>query len=255
MKELLLKISEKSPLVHNITNFVVMNNTANALLAIGASPVMAHATEEVEEMVAISSALVINVGTLSPRWVDAMEVAMVRAKKLGVPIVYDPVGAGATSYRNQVNARLLQAAAPDVIRGNGSEIMALAQSGGIKTKGVDSTASSDSAINAARMLSEQLGSVVVISGKTDYIVSGGCTLENKFGTPLMTAVTGMGCTATAICGAFTAVERDFARAAQAAMELMGRAGEAALAKTNSPASFQIAFIDSLYELRTEKDDF
>lgn len=245
--ENLRKINERSPLVHNITNFVVMNNTANALLAIGASAVMAHAVEEVEQMAAASSALVINVGTLSDRWVVAMELAMKSAQKVGVPIVYDPVGAGATTYRNRVNERLLSAVSPTIIRGNGSEIMALAMTGTV-TKGVDSTASSDNAIEAAHKLSAQYGSVVVISGQTDYIVCGDKILENHYGTPLMSRVTGMGCTATAICGAFAAVESDAAKAAYQAMTLMGMAGEQAYGKTQLPGSFQVHFIDALYEL-------
>lgn len=246
MESILKRITEKSPLVHNITNYVVMNNTANALLAIGASPVMAHAEQEVEQMVAISSALVVNVGTLSDKWVNAMELAMLKAVALGVPVVYDPVGAGATAYRNYVNSRLLAAAAPTIIRGNGSEIMALSKFA-IQTKGVDSTASSDTAIEAAKALSRQYNATVVISGQTDYVVKGDMVAENNFGTPLMTRITGMGCTSTAICGAFIAVERDSAVAALAAMELMGRAGEEALKKTNLPGTFQSAFIDSLYQ--------
>lgn len=246
MEKILKKITEQAPLVHNITNYVVMNNTANALLAIGASPVMAHATQEVEQMVAISSALVVNVGTLSERWVEAMRMAMVRAVALGIPVVYDPVGAGATAYRNDVNNRLLTAASPTIIRGNGSEIMALSKSA-VQTKGVDSTAASDTAIEAAKLLSQQYNATVVISGQTDYIVNGERVTQNSFGTPLMTRVTGMGCTSTAICGAFVAVEPDSAVAALAAMELMGRAAEHTLTKTTLPGTFQSAFIDSLYE--------
>lgn len=247
MTQSLKKIVERSPLVHNITNYVVMNNTANALLALGASPVMAHAREEVEQMATIASSLVVNVGTLSAPWVDAMEYAMVAALAAEVPIVYDPVGAGATDYRNSVNKRLLAAASPTIIRGNGSEIMALAQLG-VVTKGVDSTASSDTAIEAAQRLYKLYGSVVVISGATDYIVCGDKILENHHGTPLMTRVTGMGCTSSAVCGAFVAVNPDTQQAAYEAMTLMGMAGEKALSKSNAPGSFQVAFIDALYEI-------
>lgn len=248
MQNDLKKIVEQSPLIHNITNYVVMNNTANALLAIGASPVMAHAEQEVEQMASIASALVINVGTLSHNWVQAMELAMRAAQRSGVPIVYDPVGAGATDYRNEVNNRLLGAVSPTIIRGNGSEIMALARTGAV-TKGVDSTSSSDSAIESAKLLSAQYGSVVVISGATDYVVSGETVLQNHRGTPLMTRITGMGCTSTAICGAFVAVNpQNPAQAALHAMELMGRAGEMALQTTQSPGTFQTIFIDALYRI-------
>lgn len=243
-------IREQAPLVHNITNFVVMNNTANALLSLGASPVMAHAEDEVAEMVCLSKALVVNVGTLSPEWVRGMERAMCAARAAGVPIVYDPVGAGATQYRNGVNKRLLVAAPPTIIRGNGSEIMALAAgfelARAVQTKGVDSTAASDAAVEAASALSEKLKAVVVVSGGTDYIVDGNEVLENHRGTPMMTRVTGMGCTASAICGAFAGVNGDPAAAALNAMLLMGMCGERALANSNGPGSFQVAFLDALY---------
>lgn len=241
----LAAIRANAPLVHNITNYVVMNNTANALLAIGASPVMAHAREEVEQMVAIASALVVNVGTLSEPWVDAMELAMRAAVKRGIPVVYDPVGAGATEYRNQVNRRLLSAATPTIIRGNGSEILSLVNTA-TSTKGVDSTATSTDALQAAKVLSKRTGAVVVISGQRDYIVQGEELLINDFGVELMGRVTGMGCTATAICGAFAAVNPDPMQAAIGAMRLMGQCGEAAYRVTQSPGSFQVAFLDALY---------
>lgn len=243
-------IRERSPLVHNITNFVVMNNTANALLAVGASPVMAHAEEEVEDMVRLAGALVVNVGTLSPEWVRGMERAMHAAQEAGVPIVYDPVGAGATPYRNAVNDRLLRGARPAIIRGNGSEILAVAAGFGLgaaaQTKGVDSTARSDAAVAAASALSEHLQSVVVISGPTDYIVNGNEIRENGHGTPMMARVTGMGCTATAVCGAFATVNGDPAAAALHAMTLMGLCGEQAAMRAEGPGSFQAAFLDALY---------
>ena len=243
-------IREQTPLVHNITNFVVMNNTANALLALGASPVMAHAEEEVEDMVRLSKALVVNVGTLSPEWVRGMERAMCVARKAGVPVVYDPVGAGATPFRNEVNKRLLTMAPPTIIRGNGSEIMAVAAGfelgASAQTKGVDSTAASDAAVAAASALSEHLKTIVVVSGQTDYIVNGNEVLENHHGTPIMARVTGMGCTASAVCGAFAAVNGDPAAAALNAMALMGLCGERALANSNGPGSFQVAFLDALY---------
>lgn len=242
------KIVKQRPLIHNITNYVVMNNTANALLCLGASPVMAHATQEVEEMVALAGALVVNVGTLSPHWVDAMAMAMCKAHSLAIPIVYDPVGAGATTYRNEVNRRLLSEVSPTIIRGNGSEIMALVNSGA-GAKGVDSTVSSHNAVDAAIRLSQQTGAVVVISGAIDYIVSGDVVLENHRGTPMMESITGMGCTASAICGAFAAVNHDPAQAAFNAMTLMGVCGEEALSTSTGPGSFQVAFLDAIYSKR------
>ena len=242
-------IRERSPLVHNITNFVVMNNTANALLALGASPVMAHAREEAADMARLARALVVNLGTLSPQWVEGMELAMRTAREAGIPVVYDPVGAGATPYRDEVNAKLLEAP-PAIVRGNGSEIMAVAAGFGlgaaVRTKGVDSTAGSDAAVEAAAALSEFLKAVVVVSGPTDYVVHGNEVMENGYGTPMMTRVTGMGCTASALCGAFAAVNGDPAEAALNAMALMGICGERAAAASAGPGSFQTAFLDALY---------
>lgn len=244
-------IREKSPLVHNITNFVVMNNTANALLALGASPVMAHAEEEVADMVAISGALVINIGTLSKHWIHAMEKAIEKAKKLRKPIVVDPVGAGATAYRTETARRLIQDYHPSVIRGNGSEIMAL-YAHNISTKGVDSSESSDSALEMAKVLAMSTGSAVCISGETDYIISINESYSIANGHAMMPAVTGLGCTATALCGAFSAVNADYAKAAAHAMAVMGIAGEIAVEKSAGPGSMQMNFIDALYNL-SEKD--
>lgn len=243
------------PLIHNITNFVVMNNTANALLALGASPVMAHAEQEVEQMAAIASALVINVGTLSEPWVRGMELAMASAAKHGVPIVYDPVGAGATDYRNSVNHRLLSAVSPTIIRGNATEIMALeaifctnAGSAAGVTKGVDATDEACAAIEAAKSLAIRHKAVVVISGPVDYITDGCVVLENGHGAAIMSRVTGMGCTATAVCGAFAAVNPSPLLAAYGAMQLMGVTGEAAAAISGGVGSFQVNFLDLLCDL-------
>ncbi|WP_421827417.1 hydroxyethylthiazole kinase [Larkinella sp.] len=240
-----------APLVHNITNYVVMNYSANALLSIGASPVMAHAIEEVEEMAGIAGALVINIGTLSAPWVQAMKLAMKKAADLGKPIVLDPVGAGATGYRNTVLSELLETAAPTVIRGNASEILALAGLGG-QTKGVDSTASSMSSLDAAHSLSERLGCVVSVSGAIDVIVQNDRVAYVENGHPLMTKVTGMGCSASAIAGAFCAVQPDSFQAAVSAAAAMGVCGQLAFSKATAPGSFQIAFLDALAELAPEK---
>ncbi|ADB39502.1 hydroxyethylthiazole kinase [Spirosoma linguale] len=241
------RIRVQAPLVHNITNFVVMNNTANALLALGASPAMVHAPEEVEDFVAISSALVVNIGTLDATFVAGMRLAMQKAKALGKPVIFDPVGVGATAYRNQVSAELLALAAPDVIRGNASEIMALAGLNA-QTKGVDSLYGSEAAVDAARRLSALTGGVVVISGENDYIIQGEKTATIGNGHPLMTKVTGMGCTATALTGAFAAVNPDYFQAATHAMAVMGIAGELAVEKKLAPGSLQLNFLDALYEL-------
>ena len=240
----LKQVREQSPLVHNITNYVVMNNTANALLAIGASPVMAHSLDEVEEMASIASSLVINIGTLEEAWVEAMLLASKTALSKQIPIVFDPVGAGATSYRTQVCKQIIETCKPSIIRGNASEIIALCNAN-VQTKGVDSTASSDSALDSAKALALQTKAIVVISGQTDYITDGTLVNTVENGNPLMARVTGMGCTATAMVAAFAAVNPNRLEAATHAMAIMGIAGEIATTQSRGTGSLQLNFLDEL----------
>lgn len=237
----------QSPLVHNITNYVAMNNSANALLAIGASPVMAHWSEEMEAMTAIAGALVINIGTLDSAWVESMLTAGRAASRRGTPIVLDPVGAGATPQRTATALRIIEECKPSIIRGNGSEIMALVDAD-IRSKGVDSSLSSHDALSAAQSLARQTGAVVVISGEVDYITDGSVTHTVEGGDKMMTSVTGMGCTATALVGAFVAVCPDTLTAATAAMAVMSLAGERAVAYSKGSGSLQVNFLDELYNL-------
>jgi len=245
------KVRKKAPLVHNITNFVVMNNTANALLSLGASPVMAHALEEVADMAALAGALVINIGTLSGPWVEAMAAAMVAARGKGIPVVFDPVGAGATPFRTSTCLQLLDRVPATVIRGNASEIMALAGSA-VQTKGVDSAAAVSAAESAAKTLAEKYACVVVVSGAQDLITDGACKALVTNGHPLMPRVTGLGCTASAIVGAFCAVCDDSFAAATAAMQIMGMAGEIAATRAEGPGTLQVYFLDALYQLDAEQ---
>ncbi len=241
------RIRAEAPLVHNITNYVVMNPTANALLAIGASPVMAHAVEEVEEMAGIARALVINIGTLSPSWVEAMIRAGRRAAERGIPVVLDPVGAGATSFRTSTVHQLLEAFPVAIVRGNASEIRATFHAGEA-TKGVDSTRRSDEAVDAARALAASRRCVVSVSGATDVIVSGDAVAKVYNGHAMMTRVTGLGCAATALTGAFAAVNPSPLDAAAHAMAVMGMAGDIAVEKSAGPGSLQLHFLDALYRL-------
>jgi hydroxyethylthiazole kinase len=250
VKEVLNNIRDKSPLVHNITNYVVMNSTANALLAIGASPVMAHAIEEVEDMVLIASSLVINMGTLSDKWVDSMLLAVKKAKEINTPFVFDPVGVGASKYRTQTALKIIETATPNVIRGNASEIMALAQLTN-STKGVDSTMQTEDAVVGAIKLSKKLNNTVVVSGAIDYIVTGDAVSKISNGSPLMAKVTGMGCISTSIIGACIAVEPDVHLASTTAMAMMGVAGDMAAKLSEGPGSFQVNFMDSLYLISGE----
>ena len=240
-------VRTQSPLVHNITNYVVMNNSANALLAIGASPVMAHWVSEMEEMTAIAGALVLNIGTLDDKWIDGMLAAGKAAMRRATPIVLDPVGVGATSQRTEAAMKIIEQCRPTIIRGNASEIMALVDAS-VKSKGVDSSASSDDALESAKRLAIDTGAVVVISGATDYITNGTEVYTVEGGNPIMTTVTGMGCTSTAIVGAFAAVVEDPMVAATAAMAVMSLAGERAAEYSRGNGSMQINFLDELYNL-------
>ena len=241
------RIRAAAPLVHSITNFVVMNTTANALLALGASPVMAHAGEEVAEMAALAGALVINIGTLSPPWVHSMRLAMRAAARRKRPIVFDPVGAGATAYRTESCRSLIQETPPSIIRGNASEIRALGGASSA-TRGVDSTDTAEDALESARALAAGFKCVAVVSGATDFIVSASGLARVSNGDPMMPRVTGLGCTATALIGAFAAVNPSLADAAAHAMAVMGIAGELAAADSPGPGTFQVKFLDALYRL-------
>ena len=224
-----------------------MNTTANALLALGASPIMAHAVEEVEEMVSLASALVINIGTLSSPWIDAMLLAGRKARAAGIPVVLDPVGCGATAFRTAAALQLMRDTQPAVIRGNASEIRALNGASGA-TKGVDSQHTPDQVFEDAHQLSVRTGCVVSVSGPVDLVVAGDRVARIHNGHPLMTRVTGMGCTASAVTGAFLAIEADPFAAAVHAMASMGVAGELAAEKAAGPGSFQMHFLDVLHRL-------
>lgn len=254
-KELLISDVERvrslSPIVQNITNYVTMNNSANALLAIGASPIMAHAVEEMEQMAAITGALVINIGTLDSKWIESMLIAGKAVSRLGKPIVLDPVGAGASTLRTETAWKIIEECRPTIIRGNGSEIMALIDAD-VKSKGVDSSASSDSALDSAKLLAKRTGAVVVISGATDYITDGERVEMVTNGASIMTVVTAMGCTASSIVGAFAAINSDPFVAATNAMAVMGIAGEIAASYSKGSGSMQLNFLDELYSLSAEK---
>ena len=239
-------VRERAPLVHNITNFVVMNNTANALLALGASPAMVHSLDEVEDFVAISQALVVNIGTLDSQQIAACKLAALRAGAVGIPWIFDPVGAGATPYRRSA-ASALARLRPTVIRGNGSEILTLAQQTG-QGRGVDSTQDSEAALGAARFLAIETGAVVAVTGVVDYVTDGVYVVAIENGHSLMMRVTGLGCSATAVIGAFLAVEANAVTATVAALAAFGVAGEIAAETARGPGSLQMGLLDTLYRL-------
>ena len=228
-----LSVRAQAPLVHNITNWVVINFNANVLLAMGASPVMAHACEEVADMANIAQALVLNIGTLTADKVQAMLLAQKQAHSRAIPVVLDPVGAGATPYRNQALSEIIQSGPPGIIRGNGSEIMSVAGLS-VTTKGVDSVMASDQSLDAALALAKRIEGVVCVSGETDYIIDAhGQVALLRNGDVWMTKVTGVGCSATALIGAFAAVQFDAWRATTAAMAYWGVVGEVAAEQTRA----------------------
>ena len=249
--ENLAKVRETKPLVHNVTNFVVMNFTANVLLAAGASPVMAHAENEVEEMVAFAKALVLNIGTLDDAWIASMLKAGRKASSLGVPIILDPVGAGATKLRTETAKRILAETNVTLVRGNASEILALG-GGAAKTRGVDAADSVEAAAERAVVLAQELGVPVAITGPMDFITDGKRIVRVANGHPLMGCVTGTGCGATAIIGAFAGVDADSVSAAATALAYYGLAGEYAADGAVGPGSFMIRFLDALHSLTLDE---
>ena len=244
----LAAIRERKPLVHQITNFVVMNETANATLALGALPVMAHAREEVEDMAGLASALVLNIGTLAPHWVDAMLLAGTVASQRRIPVVLDPVGAGATRYRTETAKRILADVDVTVLRGNAGEVATLV---GIEAevRGVESIATGEEPAELARAAARALGVVASVTGAVDHVSDGETTLAVANGHELLAAVTGTGCMSSALTGCFLAAKPGEPLAAAAeALSAFGVAGEDAALEARGPGSFHVGLYDALAAL-------
>jgi hydroxyethylthiazole kinase len=247
--ELLIELRNTRPLVQTITNFVSMDAAANVLLAIGAAPAMVHAPEESGEFARLASALVVNIGTLSRLWIEGSETAATAAHMHGKPWVLDPVGVGATHFRNDAVARLLRHR-PTVIRGNASEIMAVAKVAGIAgeaaaPRGVDSANSTDEALVAAQKLARHCFCTVAATGEIDIVTDGKRLVRLANGTPLMTRVTALGCALTAVVAAFTALTDDAFEATVAALATYAIVGDMAAEVASRPGSYRVAFIDAL----------
>jgi hydroxyethylthiazole kinase len=246
------KLRETTPLVLSLTNSVVREFTANALLALGASPIMSDAIEEIVELVGIANAVNINIGTPTPRSSEAMVLAVEAAKTRAIPIALDPVAVGATKLRRDLVDHLLNTSLPVVIRGNQAEIATLA---GLPAtaRGVDATGASEQAVVAVRALSKTLGTVVVASGAIDYMSDGTSVIALENGHPLMARTTGSGCVATAVIAAFLTVSPSPFSAAISAMAVMDIAGELAAEhpKTEGPGSFRVRFLDMFDKLEPE----
>lgn len=246
-------VKEKSPLVHHLTNYVTVNDCANIVLAIGASPVMADELTEVEEMVSIASALVLNIGTLNARTIESMLAAGKKAKSLGIPVILDPVGVGATTLRTKTAEQIIKDVQPTVIRGNMSEIKVLAGLE-VKTKGVDSIASEENAEAIAKKLASEWNCIIAITGKTDIVSDGThvCRIDN--GHPILSDVTGTGCMATSLIGSYCGATQDYLTATVAGIVSMGLAGELAqksLTSQEGIGTFRMRLFDSIYNLTPE----
>lgn len=250
---LLLEIKEKKPLVHHITNYVTVNDCANMTLAIGASPVMADDIGEVEEMVSFASSLVINIGTLNARSIESMIVAGKRAQEKKIPIVFDPVGVGATKLRTTTAKRIIEEVCPTVIRGNMSEIKILA---GIDAdiKGVDSVSGEEDSEKVAQQLAQKLDCVIAITGKRDIIAQGDriCRIDN--GHAILSQVTGTGCMATSLIACFCGIAPDSFIGAAAGVTVMGLAGELAKKSLQSGEGigiFRVRLFDAVWSMTEE----
>jgi hydroxyethylthiazole kinase len=243
----LREIRERKPLVHQITNYVVMNETANATLALGALPVMAHAPEEVEEMVALAGALVLNIGTLSSHWIEAMLAAGRAANQRGVPVVLDPVGAGATAYRTDTARRILEEVDVAVLRGNAGEIATLVGVAA-EVRGVESAAVGGEPADLAREAARSLGVVASVTGPVDHVSDGERVATIANGDPMLAAITGTGCMSSAVTGCFLAVAGSPFDAAVEALVAFGVAGEDAAQEARGPGSFHVNLYDALAAL-------
>lgn len=249
--ELLVRLRSKRPLIHHITNMVVMNDTANMTLHIGGQPVMSHAKEEVIEMVGAAGALVLNIGTLTPDLVESMLLAGHRANELGIPIILDPVGAGATKLRTESSLRILRELHVAIVRGNSGEIGALTGLGGL-VKGVDSVSDAGDPITAVKAMAKMFGVTAIITGARDHISDGKRVTGVDSKHLMLKTCTGTGCMSTSVVAAFAAVERDYVHAATAALTCYGLAAEYAAKKSAGPGSFKVALFDSVYNLTPEK---
>jgi len=244
----LRELREQKPLVHQITNYVVMNETANATLALGALPVMAHAPEEVEEMVGLASALVLNIGTLSERWIEAMLLAGGAASARRIPVVLDPVGAGATAYRTDTAQRILDDVHVTVLRGNAGEVATLVGADA-EVRGVESMTSGLEPAALAREAGSRLGLVASVTGPVDHVSDGERVLAVANGHPLLAAVTGTGCMSSALTGCFLAAKpEEPLEAAAEALAALGVAAEDAAAGADGPGTFHARLYDALAAL-------
>lgn len=247
----LARVREKKPLIHHITNYVVANETANLTLALGALPVMSHSKNEVEEMVSMAGALLLNIGTLDTNQVEAMVLAGKKANELSKPVIFDPVGVGATQFRNEAAKRILNEVKVSIIRGNYGEVATLA---GFKAQvsGVESLGVEGDIVEAVKKLAREYGCVVCATGKEDIISDGTKVALVSNGHAFLSSVTGTGCMASTVNAIFAAVSDDYFDASVYAQAAFGIIGEIAFEKSGeNPGSFHSAIYDAAYNLNDE----
>jgi len=244
---LLEKIRKEKPVIHHLTNWVTIYDCANVVKVLGASPVMAHAPEEVAQMAKIASALVLNIGTLTVDFVEAMKIAARSANAKGIPVVLDACGVGATQLRDKKCFELLDEVRIDIIKGNASEITRVSGEN-VKTKGVDTTHVEKDLIKLAQKLAQKRKCIVAITGKEDIVADARKTYLIKNGHPMMTHIVGTGCMSTSVIGTFAAVEKDLAYAACAGLVCFEIAAECAAKKSSGPGTFKERMFDCLYHL-------
>lgn len=248
IKKALFHMQQQKPLVLNLTNFVTMDFVANCLLALGAAPIMSTCEEELEELIKLCSVLYINTGTLNNSFIDFIKKAIKLAVQYQKPIVFDPVGAGATKIRTETAKEICPFAT--IIRGNASEIIAL-ETQDTATKGVESIHTTDEAREIAQNLALNYKTTVIVSGAIDFVTDGQRSTEVSGGSALMQQVTGMGCAMTAVIAAFKAIVDDPFEAGLIASHYFAFCGSSAALKHQNPGSFKAAFIDQLYRQEYE----
>ena len=250
------KVRQDNPLIQSITNFVVMQYVANVLLATGASPIMSNISDEFKDLYKATKAISINIGMLDPLWEKNIIDSLIISKTYELPVIFDPVGAGATKYRTNFSKKIINEFDVNVIRGNPSEILSLAPianiSDAIISKGVDSCIESSKVVESAKAIAQMYHTVVALTGKDDYVTDGNQVYKLSNGSILMQKVTGMGCALGSFIASFVAVEKNYYNATVAAIAIYGVVGQIAAKISSGPGSFQQNFIDTLYNLREEE---
>jgi len=250
---LLSKIKQDKPLIHHLTNWVTIYDCANIVKTLGASPVMAHAKEEVAQMTSIASALVLNIGTLTVDFIEAMKIAANAANKKGIPVILDVCGAGATELRDKKSLELLTEAKINIIKGNASEIARISGED-VATKGVDASSVDKNMVEVAKHCAKRYNCTVVVTGKEDIVTDGTRVYLIKNGDALMTHVVGTGCMAASVIGTFAAIEDDLVYSSVSALVCFEIAAELAAKMSKGPATFKEKLLDTLFSLDKKSID-